>query len=73
MPREKDKLKYFKHNQKKIIKLIIKKDYKTLIKKKSLYYCGFWRGLRRHFVQIRWNQHEKFVRVFGKKIAEKEV
>lgn len=73
MPREKVKYKNFKLKQKKVLKLIINNDYEGLRKNKYLYISSPFELKRRKFIQIRWNSHEKFIRLFGKTIIKKEV
>ena len=65
------KLKYFKRNQKKVIKLIAENNYDKLRKNVSLYTCSPLVAFRRHFIQIRWNKKDKFIRVFGKVLVSK--
>lgn len=66
IPDENVKLKYFKRNQKKIVKLIIANDFNKLMRKKHLYSCTKLKSLRRKIIQIRWNKHEKLITLFGK-------
>lgn len=68
---EKVKLKYFKRNQKKVVKLIAENNYEKLRKNVSLYTCSPLVAFRRHFIQIRWNKKDKFIRVFGKVLVSK--
>ena len=63
---EKVKLKYFKRNQKKVVKLIAENNYEELRREVHLYSNNMFITFRRHIIQIRWNKREKFVRLFGK-------
>lgn len=73
IPNENVKLKNFTRNQKKVVKLIIENDFDKLMRDKSLYSCSELKRLRRWFLQIRWNHHEKFVRVLGNTVLTQEV
>lgn len=65
IPSENVKMKYFKHNQKKIMQLIINNDYQKLMRDKSIYNCSLIKGIKRRLLQIHWNKNEKFVRILG--------
>lgn len=71
IPNERVKLKYFKHNQKKLMKFIIKNDFEGLMNHKSLYQISKWKLLRRKLFQIRWNKREKRVILFGKTVLRR--
>ena len=65
------KLKYFKRNQKKVVKLIAENNYEKLRKNVHLYTCNAFVSFRRHIIQIRWNERDKFVRLLGKVLVSK--
>lgn len=65
IPDENVKLKYFNRKQKKVVKLIISNDFEKLCKEKQLYSCTKFKELMRKIIQIRWNCHEKFVKLFN--------
>ena len=70
IPDENVKLKYFNRKQKKVVRLIILNNFEKLCKEKHLYSCSFFTFIRRKIIQIRWNRHEKFIRLLGKNLVK---
>lgn len=72
IPNENVKLINFNATEQKIMSYIIDNDYKSLLKKSSLYCCSKLKKFRRKIIQLKFNNRGKYLKLFGKTILGKD-